>query len=101
MEAAAREAARRIDEPSDLRTETRREGLAKITDPRAVPMIMKVFVRSSEATQLVAVQLFAQIEGPAASFWLALLAVDSPSAEVRRQATNSLKGRDRATSSAS
>ena len=61
-----------------------------MTDPRAVPMIWKVFGNGSERMQLVAVELLAQIEGPAASFWLAVLAVEKPSAEVRRQATRAL-----------
>ena len=69
-------------------------GLAEVTDPRAVPTIWKVFGNGSERMQLVAVGLLAQLEGPAASFWLAVLAVEKPSAEVRRQATDALARRD-------
>jgi hypothetical protein len=68
--------------------------LAVVTDPRAVPMIWKVFGNANERMQLVALELFAQIEGPAASFALAVLAVENPSAEVRRRATDALARRD-------
>jgi hypothetical protein len=70
------------------------QALAEVTDPRAVPMIWRVFGTGSARMQLVAVQLFGQIEGPAASFWLAVLAVDNPSPEVRRRATDVLVRRD-------
>ena len=71
-----------------------REGLAEVTDPRAVPMIWKVFAHGNEAMQLVAVRLLGQVEGPTASNALAALAVFNPSVEVRRQATNALGRRD-------
>jgi tetratricopeptide (TPR) repeat protein len=83
-----------LTSPQSLHRDKAREGLAAIADPRAVPMITKVFGNGNEAMQQIAIQLFSQIDGPAASFWLAMLAVDSPSAEVRRQATKALKGRD-------
>jgi tetratricopeptide (TPR) repeat protein len=83
-----------LESSQATRRDKAREGLSEVTDPRAVPMIWKVFGPGPEAMQLVAVQLFSQIEGPAASFCLAALAVDNPSAEVRRRATQVLKGRD-------
>jgi tetratricopeptide (TPR) repeat protein len=66
----------------------------QITDPRAVPMIWKVLAGGSEPVQLAAVALFSQIEGPAASFCLALMAVDKTSPVVREQAAHVLKYRD-------
>jgi Pretoxin HINT domain/HEAT repeats len=83
-----------LESSSSARRDKAREGLAQVADPRAVPMVMKVFGTSSESMQVVAVGVLAQIEGPAASFWLASLAVDSPSAEVRRRAADALKRRD-------
>ncbi len=78
--------------------ETRRlkaeKELYQITDPRAVPMIWKIFGNGSEKMQLVAVELFSQIDGPAASFWLAVLAIDKQSLDVRKQAARALAHRD-------
>ena len=65
-----------------------------MTDPRAVPMVMKVFGSAGESMQLMAVQVLSQIQGPAASLWLAALAVDSPSATVRARADDALARRD-------
>ena len=54
------------------------QGLADVTDPRAVPMIWALFVRGGERQQLAAVQMLGQIDGPSASNGLAALAVFSP-----------------------
>jgi hypothetical protein len=70
------------------------ERIREITDPRAVPMIWSLFVRGGERLQIVAVQMLGQIDGPSASNGLAVLTVFSPSAEVRSQATETLKRRD-------
>ena len=64
-----------------------REGSAEVSDPRAVPMIWWIFVRGGERPQIAAVQMLGQIDGPSASNALAVLAVFSPRAEVRRRAT--------------
>ncbi len=66
----------------------------QITDPRAVPMIWQVFASGNEPIQLAAVALFSQIEGPAASFCLALMAVEKTSPVVREQAAHALEYRD-------
>ncbi len=66
----------------------------QITDPRAVPMIWHVLASGNEPIQLAAVALFSQIEGPAASFCLALMAVEKTSPVVREQAAHALKYRD-------
>jgi Pretoxin HINT domain/HEAT repeats len=88
----------KLREAMESTNETRRlkaeRELYKITDPRAVPMIWKLFGNGSEKTQLLAVELLAQIEGPTASFWLAVLAVDKPSSEVRSRAARALAHRD-------
>jgi hypothetical protein len=68
--------------------------LYQITDPRAVPMIWKTFASGSESMQLLAVELLAQIDGPAASFYLVRLALEKPSPEVRRRACRALAHRD-------
>jgi Pretoxin HINT domain len=78
--------------------ETRRlkaeKELYQITDPRAVPMIWNVFASGREPLQHAAVALFSQIEGPAASFCLALMAIEKPLPAVREQAAHALKYRD-------
>lgn len=68
--------------------------LARITDPRAVPMICQVFGRGSEPNQKIAVQLLSQVDSPAASRALAVVAVFSRFAEVRRLAGEVLLRRD-------
>ena len=70
------------------------QNLAAVTDPRAVPSIWAVFVETGEKDQVRAVQLFGQLDTPKASRALALLAVYSDSAQVRRTATETLRGRD-------
>ena len=94
LEAAAGETAARAGKRLVGAARQGTRGLAEETDPRAVPMVWKVFGNGNERMQLVAVQLLSQIEGPSASFWLAVLAVDSPSEKVRRRATQALTGRD-------
>ncbi len=82
----------------ESKLETRRlkaeKELYQITDPRAVPMIWKVFGNGSEPMQLVAVEVLSQIEGPTASFFLAALALEKPSPEVRQRAARALAHRD-------
>ena len=75
--------------------------LSEITDPRAVPMIWMVFARGGEPRQKIAVRLLSQIDSPGSSRALALLAVMSPSAPVRGNATATLRGATRATSARS
>jgi Pretoxin HINT domain len=70
------------------------KGLAEVTDPRAVPMIWVIFAQSSAERQRIAVRLLGQIDSPGASRALALLAVMSPNAAVRGDATASLRRRD-------
>ncbi len=83
-----------LESSSSARRDKAREGLAQITDSRAVPMVMRIFGAGGGPMQTVAVGVLAQIDGPAASLWLAVLAVNSPSPEVRRQAVATLARRD-------
>jgi hypothetical protein len=68
--------------------------LATVTDPRAVPMVWKVFVQGHEKHHLAAVQLLGQIDAASASRALATLALLDKSDEVRRHATETLRRRD-------
>jgi tetratricopeptide (TPR) repeat protein len=68
--------------------------LADVTGPRAVPMIWGLFILGTEGSQVAAVSMLSQIEGPAASNALAALAIFSPRAEVQRRASESLTRRD-------
>jgi hypothetical protein len=82
-------------EGKDLARRARAErALAEVTDPRAVPMIWAVFVCGSERSQLAAVQMLGQIDGPAASTALATLAILFPEGEVRGRAAETLLRRD-------
>ena len=66
----------------------------EVTDPRAVPLVWSVFAKGNEARQLVAVQILGQIDAPGSTESLALLAVSSGSAEVRRKSVEILRRRD-------
>jgi hypothetical protein len=68
--------------------------LATVSDRRAVPAVWALFAPGNAGHQTVAVQVLGQIDAPASSRALALLAVFSGSAEVRRKATETLKGSD-------
>jgi Pretoxin HINT domain len=70
--------------------------LSNLDDARAVPMIWTVLVNSAPGAphQNVAVRLLGQIDSPGSSRALALLALSSRSAEVRRSATEVLRRRD-------
>jgi hypothetical protein len=70
------------------------DALAKVDDPRAVPAVCAVFAGGDAARQAVAVQLLGQIDAPAASRALAMLAVYGRLQETRRRATETLKRRD-------
>ena len=67
----------KLREGLESKVETRRlkaeRELNEITDPRAVPMIWKTFGAGGEKLQLITVELLSQIEGPSASFFLAVL----------------------------
>ena len=71
-----------------------RAGLLGVTDPRAVPSILRVFGTDRPTDQRVAAGLLGQITAPQASRALAALAVFSPTADVRRVAVETLRRRD-------
>ncbi len=83
-----------LESPHAARRDKARSDLASVTDPRAVPMIWRVFANGSEAMQLTAVRLLAQIEGASASNALATLAIFKSSAQVRQRAKDALMRRD-------
>jgi tetratricopeptide (TPR) repeat protein len=70
------------------------QGLAEVRDPRAVPMVWKVFATGGERSQLAAVNVLGQIDGAPASSFLAMLSVFSRFENVRRLAITSLASRD-------
>ena len=71
-----------------------RTALAKVDDPYAVPSVWAVFGVGDAAHQTVAVQVLGQIATPRSSRALATLAAFSPSAGVRRAASEMLAYRD-------
>jgi hypothetical protein len=68
--------------------------LAGVTDPRAVPSVWRAFARGRANDQERAIQVLGQIDAPAASHGLAVLAVFAESSEARRRATETLRRRD-------
>ncbi len=69
--------------------------LSGVTDPRAVPSIVRVFVRGDRAADVTrAVQMLGQVDSARASKALASLAVSAGPAEARRTATEILRRRD-------
>ncbi|SIN75922.1 hypothetical protein SAMN05444166_0682 [Singulisphaera sp. GP187] len=68
--------------------------LEQVNDPRAVSAVWSVFASGDASAQARAVRILGQIDGPNASRALAVLSVFSPSAEVRRVATETLRHRD-------
>ena len=71
-----------------------REALARIEAPRAVPAVYREFARGTPDDQVIAVQIFGQIPSPLASKALAALAIYGSDPEVRRKATETLRGRE-------
>jgi hypothetical protein len=68
--------------------------LASVTDPRAVPMVVKTFGIGKDSNRLRLVQILGQIDDPSASRVLAIEALVAKSADVRRAATETLSRRD-------
>ena len=71
-----------------------KKGLADVTDPLAVPAVWVTFATGGPARQKVAVTVLGQIDSPGASRAPAMLAILSPSPEVRQIATQTLRRRD-------
>jgi hypothetical protein len=68
--------------------------LDEVTEPRALPSIVRVFEGPSEANQMVAVRLLSGIDAPPSTHRLAELAVMSDFDGVRTAAARSLEGRE-------
>jgi hypothetical protein len=67
--------------------------LESISDPAAIPSVYREFAGGGERDQLIAVQVLGRIESPVSSKVLALLGVYGKTPEVRRRATETLRGR--------
>lgn len=78
---------RRLAEPGRRDEAGRR--LAAVTDPRAVPAILRTF--GDDPAHLI--PLLGQVDSPAATLKLAAIAVFGPSSSVRGDATKALRGR--------
>ncbi len=76
------------------RQDEARAALARVDDPRAIPSLYREFADRSPTDQAVAVQVLGQIRGPVSSKTLASLSVYGITPEVRRLATETLRGRD-------
>src|SRR5262249_12456667 len=68
--------------------------LAGVTEPHAVPSVWAVFGRSDAVDQARAVQILGQIDAPAATRALAVLALAGRSPDVRKSACETLSRRD-------
>ena len=69
-------------------------GLTDLDDPRAVPLVAKLFARGSASDQTWAVQVLGRVETPVSTRALALLTMLGKSTDVRRAAAESLRTRD-------
>jgi hypothetical protein len=83
-------AARKQAEEAD----SAREALDRLTDPSAVRTVYREFARGAPPDQEIAVQLFGQIRAPLATTALASLTIYGATPEIRRKATESLRGRE-------
>jgi hypothetical protein len=70
------------------------KGLAAVGDPRAVPSIWAVFMLGGASSQRIGVKLLGQIDAPGSARALALVALMSQSADVKRAALDILRTRD-------
>lgn len=67
--------------------------VAAIEEPRAVPAVYREFGAGGQIDQTIAIQILGQIQSPEASKVLAILAIYGKTPEVRRHATETLRGR--------
>jgi hypothetical protein len=68
--------------------------LYQIADPRAAAAIYKTFGNGSDDLQQVAVALLSQLDGPSASLYLVIMALERGSIAVRESAAKALANRD-------
>jgi hypothetical protein len=67
--------------------------VAEISDPRAVLPVYREFGGGGQVDQVILVQVLGQVDKPLSSRMLAVLAVYGKSPDVRRRATQTLRGR--------
>jgi hypothetical protein len=65
-----------------------------IADPAAIPSVYREFAGGGETDQILVVQVLGHIDQPVSSKVLALMAVYGKTAEVRRRATETIRGRN-------
>lgn len=70
------------------------KALAGVTDPYAAQAVWEVFAIGGPSDQNLAVQIFGQIDASAATAALAVLAISSPTAGIRKAACETLARRD-------
>lgn len=68
--------------------------LAKVTEPRSAPSVMRVFGRGTESDQIIALEILGRIETAVSTRQLAGMAVRSSSPKVRYMATEALRHRE-------
>jgi hypothetical protein len=93
-EPALRQIRARLNGKDERLKERARADLDAITDPRAVPSIMKVLGRGDEDDQRLAVRLLARFESRLATRALAALALGTTSDRVRSAACDVLRNRE-------
>jgi hypothetical protein len=69
------------------------DAVAAITETRAVPAVFREFGAGGTRDQEIAIQVLGQIDAPLATKLLAVLAVYGKTPDVRRRATETLRGR--------
>lgn len=79
-----------LDDRDPRHREEAEAGLAGITDPRAVPAMLRAFGTGMPSDQARLVRLLGQVDAPAASRGLALLSLVGATDEIRRAATETL-----------
>jgi hypothetical protein len=75
------------------RREQAQASLDAIADPKAIPSLYREFGHSGPVDQLILVQVLGQIDKPLSTQVLAMMSVYGRTPEVRRRATENLRGR--------
>ena len=85
----------RVDLADKARSVAAEAVLATVTEPRAVPMLLRIFARDTQSDQQVTADVLGRIESPEATRLLAQLAVMSPYGPVRSSALQALLPREK------
>ena len=79
-----------LGSPDEGKRAEAKELLAGVSDPRAVPVVWRVFGKGGPELQSLAIRLLGQIQAPAASRALAMLAISAGSNGLRQDARDTL-----------